>query len=54
MIANAFDFEPREFYDAPKESEATPEVKFSRDGAGGDAKDDEPAVSEKSAPENKG
>ena len=30
-IAGAFGFEPREFYDAPAEAEATPEVSF--DGA---------------------
>jgi LemA protein len=29
VIANAFNFEPRLFFDAPKESEATPEVSFS-------------------------
>ena len=28
IIANAFNFEPREFFDAPKEAEATPEVSF--------------------------
>jgi LemA protein len=33
VIANAFSFEPREFFDAPKEAEATPEVSFSADGA---------------------
>ena len=33
VIANAFNFEPRQFFDAPKEAEATPEVSFS----GGDA-----------------
>jgi LemA protein len=32
LIANAFDFEPRQFFDAPKEAEATPEVSFSQDG----------------------
>lgn len=35
LVANAFHFEPREFFDAPKEAEATPEVSFSGDGAGG-------------------
>ena len=34
VLASQFDFEPRQFFDAPKESEATPEVSFSRDGAG--------------------
>ena len=29
LIANAFHFEPREFFDAPEEAEATPEVSFS-------------------------
>jgi LemA protein len=33
VIANAFSFEPRAFFDAPKEAEATPEVSFSADGA---------------------
>jgi len=32
LVANAFHFEPREFFDAPKEAEATPEVSFSGDG----------------------
>jgi LemA protein len=32
VIANAFHFEPRQFFDAPKEAEATPEVSFSPDG----------------------
>jgi len=35
VLANQFHFEPRQFFDAPKESEATPEVSFSQDGAGG-------------------
>jgi LemA protein len=35
LIANQFHFEPRQFFDAPKEAEATPEVSFSQDGAGG-------------------
>jgi LemA protein len=35
VLANQFNFEPRQFFDAPKESEATPEVSFSQDGAGG-------------------
>jgi LemA protein len=34
LVANQFHFEPREFFDAPKDSEATPEVSFSQDGAG--------------------
>ena len=33
LVANAFHFEPRQFFDAPKEAEATPEVSFSQDGA---------------------
>jgi LemA protein len=37
LIANAFHFEPRQFFDAPKEAEATPEVSFSEDGATGAA-----------------
>jgi LemA protein len=32
LIASRFDFEPRQFFDAPKEAEATPEVSFSGDG----------------------
>jgi LemA protein len=28
LVANSFHFEPRQFFDAPKESEATPEVSF--------------------------
>jgi len=32
LVANAFHFEPREFFDAPKEADATPEVSFSGDG----------------------
>jgi LemA protein len=31
VLANSFHFEPRQFFDAPKESEATPEVSFSGD-----------------------
>ncbi len=31
VLANNFHFEPRQFFDAPKESEATPEVSFSGD-----------------------
>jgi LemA protein len=31
LIANAFHFEPRQFFDAPKDAEATPEVSFSAD-----------------------
>jgi LemA protein len=38
VIANAFHFEPRAFFDAPKEAEATPEVRFS----GGDAAGETP------------
>jgi LemA protein len=37
LVANAFHFEPRQFFDAPKEAEATPEVSFSQDGAPGAA-----------------
>jgi LemA protein len=37
LVANAFHFEPRQFFDAPKEAEATPEVSFSEDGAPGAA-----------------
>ena len=37
LIANAFHFEARQFFDAPKEAEATPEVSFSEDGATGAA-----------------
>jgi LemA protein len=29
IVANSFHFEPRQFFDAPKEAEATPEVSFS-------------------------
>ncbi len=29
LVANSFHFEPRQFFDAPKEAEATPEVSFS-------------------------
>jgi LemA protein len=39
VLAGAFNFEPREFYDAPKEAEATPEVSFSE----GDGPDKAPA-----------
>lgn len=35
LIAGAFNFDPREFYDAPKESEAVPEVSFERGQDGG-------------------
>jgi LemA protein len=35
VVANAFHFEPRQFFDAPKEAEATPEVSFSGDGKPG-------------------
>ena len=34
VIAGAFNFEPRAFYDAPAEAEAVPEVSFERWGAG--------------------
>ena len=34
LVANACHFEPRQFFDAPTEAEATPEVSFSEDGAG--------------------
>jgi LemA protein len=37
LVANAFHFEARQFFDAPKEAEATPEVSFSQDGATGAA-----------------
>ena len=37
VIANAFNFEPRQFFDAPEEAEATPEVSFSENGATGAA-----------------
>jgi LemA protein len=37
LVANQFHFEPRQFFDAPKEAEATPEVSFSEDGATGAA-----------------
>ena len=30
LIANSFQFEPREYFDAPKEAEATPEVSLAR------------------------
>src|SRR4051794_8769534 len=33
IIANSFNFEPRQFFDAPKESEAVPDVSFSGDSA---------------------
>jgi len=38
LVANSFHFEPRQFFDAPKEAEATPEVSFSQDGAAAAAK----------------
>jgi LemA protein len=37
IVANQFHFEPRQFFDAPKGSEAVPEVSFSQDGAAGAA-----------------
>ena len=42
LIANAFHFEPRQFFDAPKEAEATPEVSFSGDGTPAPAKTPKP------------
>jgi LemA protein len=33
VVASSFHFEPRQFFDAPKEAEATPEVSFSQSGA---------------------
>jgi LemA protein len=33
LIANAFNFEPRQFFDAPTEDEAVPEVTFSGEKA---------------------
>lgn len=38
VIANAFNFEAREFYDAPSEAEATPEVSFDKGEAKAAAK----------------
>ena len=38
LVANAFRFEPRQFFDAPREAEATPEVSFSQDGTPAAAK----------------
>jgi LemA protein len=38
VVANGFDFEARQFFDAPKEDEATPEVSFSKPAEGGEAK----------------
>jgi LemA protein len=38
LVANAFRFEPRLFFDAPREAEATPEVGFSQDGTRAPAK----------------
>ena len=35
IVANSFNFEARQFFDAPKESEATPEVSFAKDDGGG-------------------
>jgi LemA protein len=35
LIANAFHFEPRQYFDAPKAAEATPEVSLSGDGKPG-------------------
>ena len=37
LIANAFNFTKRDFFDAPEDAEATPEVSFSGDDAKGDA-----------------
>jgi LemA protein len=39
LVANSFHFEPRQFFDAPKEAEATPEVSFSQDGTPAAAKE---------------
>ena len=39
LVANSFHFEPRQFFDAPKEAEATPEVSFSGDGTAAPAKE---------------
>jgi LemA protein len=36
LIANAFNFEPRQFFDAPSEDEATPEVSFAKGEAKGE------------------
>ena len=47
LIANAAGFEPREFYDAPRESEATPEVSFPSQQEGADAEGARPAAAEK-------
>ena len=30
LVANAFNFEPKEFFDAPKDAEATPDVSFEK------------------------
>jgi len=39
LVANSFQFEPRQFFDAPKEAEATPEVSFPGDGTPAAAKE---------------
>jgi LemA protein len=39
LVANSFHFEPRQFFDAPKEAEATTEVSFSQDGTPAAAKE---------------
>ncbi len=44
LIAGAFNFEPRLFYDAPAEAEATPQVSF--EGGGGKAAAPAPAEKE--------
>ena len=36
LIANAFNFEPRQFFDAPSEDEAAPEVSFAKGEAKGE------------------
>ena len=38
LIASMFNFEPRAFYDAPTEDEATPEVSFEKGTEAGEAK----------------
>ena len=34
LVASIFNFEPRQFFDAPSEAEATPEVSFAQGGEG--------------------
>src|SRR5687768_1089823 len=38
IVANAFSFEARQFFDAPREAEAVPEVSFVRPAEGGEAR----------------